>query len=50
MVIDGRDRSFENNGFFLGATLLDKVTTDMSVYQDEIFGPVLSVVRVETFP
>lgn len=50
VVIDGRDRPFENNGFFLGATLLDKVTTDMSVYQDEIFGPVLSVVRVETFP
>jgi len=50
VVIDGRDRPFENKGFFLGATLLDKVTTDMSVYQDEIFGPVLSVVRVETFP
>lgn len=50
VVIDGRDRPFENNGFFLGATLLDKVTTDMSVYRDEIFGPVLSVVRVETFP
>ena len=50
VVIDGRDRPFENKGFFLGATLLDKDTTDMSVYQDEIFGPVLSVVRVETFP
>ena len=49
VVVDGRDRPFENKGFFLGATLLDKVTTDMSVYQDEIFGPVLSVVRVETF-
>jgi malonate-semialdehyde dehydrogenase (acetylating)/methylmalonate-semialdehyde dehydrogenase len=33
------------NGFFVGGTLLDKVTPDMSVYRDEIFGPVLSVLR-----
>ena len=49
VVVDGRDRSFDNDGFFLGASLIDEVTTDMSVYQDEIFGPVLSVVRVETY-
>ena len=37
------------DGFFVGATLLDHVTTDMRVYQEEIFGPVLSIVRAETF-
>jgi len=36
-------------GFFLGATLLDGVTADMSVYTDEIFGPVLAIVRVESY-
>jgi malonate-semialdehyde dehydrogenase (acetylating)/methylmalonate-semialdehyde dehydrogenase len=49
VVVDGRDTQFNNNGFFTGVTLLDNVTTDMSVYQDEIFGPVLSVVRVDTY-
>ena len=49
VVVDGRDHEFDNDGFFLGASLIDNVTTDMSVYTDEIFGPVLSVVRVETF-
>ena len=37
------------NGFWLGPTLIDHVTPEMSVYTDEIFGPVLSVVRVETY-
>jgi malonate-semialdehyde dehydrogenase (acetylating)/methylmalonate-semialdehyde dehydrogenase len=36
-------------GFFFGVTLLDHVTTDMSCYREEIFGPVLSVVRVDTY-
>jgi len=36
-------------GFFLGATLLDGVTADMSVYTDEIFGPVLAIVRAESY-
>ncbi len=49
VVIDGRNNEFDGDGFFLGASLIDKVTTDMSVYTDEIFGPVLSVVRVATF-
>ena len=49
VVVDGRDKSFDGDGFFVGATLIDRVTTDMSVYQDEIFGPVLSVVRVDTY-
>jgi malonate-semialdehyde dehydrogenase (acetylating)/methylmalonate-semialdehyde dehydrogenase len=50
VVLDGRKTSFDNDGFFLGATLLDKVTPGMSVYNDEIFGPVLSVVRVDSYP
>ena len=37
------------DGFWLGPTLIDHVTPEMSVYTDEIFGPVLSVVRVETY-
>tara|TARA_B110000438_G_scaffold302167_1_gene359027 strand:- start:1440 stop:2927 length:1488 start_codon:yes stop_codon:yes gene_type:complete len=49
LVVDGREQIFENNGFFIGVSLLDQVTTEMSVYKDEIFGPVLSVVRVESY-
>jgi malonate-semialdehyde dehydrogenase (acetylating)/methylmalonate-semialdehyde dehydrogenase len=51
LVVDGRDLKVEGyeNGFFLGPCLFDKVTTDMSIYTDEIFGPVLVVVRADTF-
>ena len=49
VVVDGRDRTFDGEGFFLGVTLLDHVTPDMTVYTDEIFGPVLVVVRTETY-
>ncbi len=49
VVIDGRTDSFDNNGNFIGCSLIDHVTTDMSVYTDEIFGPVLCVVRVDTY-
>ncbi|RZT85828.1 malonate-semialdehyde dehydrogenase (acetylating)/methylmalonate-semialdehyde dehydrogenase [Pseudonocardia sediminis] len=51
VVVDGRTGEFdaEGEGFFVGPTLLDHVGTGMSVYTDEIFGPVLSVVRVETY-
>lgn len=45
VVIDGRESDVPDEGYFLGATLLDSVTPDMIVYRDEIFGPVLSVVR-----
>ena len=50
VVIDGRDLVVEGHegGFFVGPTLIDHVTTDMSVYTDEIFGPVLAVLRVPT--
>ncbi len=49
VVVDGRERQFEGRGFFLGASLLDAVRPGMRVYEDEIFGPVLGVVRVETY-
>ena len=51
VVVDGRQVSpdADGSGFFLGPTLLDRVPTTSSAYTDEIFGPVLSVVRVETY-
>jgi malonate-semialdehyde dehydrogenase (acetylating)/methylmalonate-semialdehyde dehydrogenase len=49
VVRDGRQQHFDSEGFFLGVSLLDNVTTDMSCYTDEIFGPVLSVVRTGTY-
>jgi malonate-semialdehyde dehydrogenase (acetylating)/methylmalonate-semialdehyde dehydrogenase len=49
VVVDGRQADLPADGFFLGTTLLDRVTPQMSVYTDEIFGPVLSVVRVDTY-
>lgn len=49
VVVDGRAGDLPEQGFFLGTTLLDHVTPEMTVYTDEIFGPVLSVVRVETY-
>ncbi len=51
VVVDGRDPEVNGSpdGFWLGPTLLDQVPTSSSVYQDEIFGPVLSVVRVDGY-
>ena len=49
VVVDGREQDVPEDGFFLGMTLLDDVTPDMTVYRDEIFGPVLSVVRVDSY-
>ena len=49
VVVDGRDLKVDGDGFFLGPTLLDNVTPKMSVYTDEIFGPVLSILRVNTY-
>ena len=46
LVADGRETAPDNGGFFLGVSLLDDVTPAMDAYRDEIFGPVLSVVRV----
>lgn len=51
LLVDGRGVKVEGHegGYYVGATLFDKVTTDMSIYREEIFGPVLSVVRVDDF-
>jgi malonate-semialdehyde dehydrogenase (acetylating)/methylmalonate-semialdehyde dehydrogenase len=51
VVVDGRDVNPDGdaNGYWLGPTLIDKVPTSSKVYQDEIFGPVLSVVRVNSY-
>jgi malonate-semialdehyde dehydrogenase (acetylating) / methylmalonate-semialdehyde dehydrogenase len=49
VVVDGRETTVPEGGFFLGTTLLDAVTPEMSVYTDEIFGPVLCVLRAETY-
>ena len=51
LVVDGRGFELQGHekGFFIGPTLLDKVTTDMTSYKEEIFGPVLQLVRAETF-
>ena len=51
LVVDGRGYKVpgNENGFFVGGTLFDHVTPDMKIYKEEIFGPVLSVVRVRDF-
>jgi malonate-semialdehyde dehydrogenase (acetylating)/methylmalonate-semialdehyde dehydrogenase len=51
LIVDGRGFSLQGyeNGYFIGGSLFDNVTTDMSIYREEIFGPVLSVVRADTF-
>jgi malonate-semialdehyde dehydrogenase (acetylating)/methylmalonate-semialdehyde dehydrogenase len=49
LVADGRAADVPADGFFLGVSLLDDVRPQMSVYTDEIFGPVLCVVRAETY-
>src|SRR5256714_10187469 len=48
LVADGRDVERDGDGFFLGPCLFDHVRPEMSIYRDEIFGPVLSVVRAST--
>ncbi len=49
VLADGRETAPEGDGFFLGVSLLDNVTTEMDAYRDEIFGPVLGVMRVDTY-
>ena len=51
LVLDGRGFSLQGheNGFFIGPTLFDRVRPGMKSYQDEIFGPVLQIVRAQTF-
>ena len=49
VVVDGRNADLPKEGFFLGVSLIDNVKPGMGSYDDEIFGPVLSVVRVDTY-
>jgi malonate-semialdehyde dehydrogenase (acetylating)/methylmalonate-semialdehyde dehydrogenase len=49
LVVDGRKGAPAGSGFFLGASLFDRVTPGMKIYREEIFGPVLSVVRASNF-
>ncbi|OKH86371.1 CoA-acylating methylmalonate-semialdehyde dehydrogenase [Thalassospira sp. TSL5-1] len=51
LVVDGRGFKLQGyeNGYFIGGSLFDRVTPDMSIYTDEIFGPVLSVVRADSY-
>ncbi|PPC99062.1 MAG: methylmalonate-semialdehyde dehydrogenase (CoA acylating) [Hyphomicrobium sp.] len=51
LVVDGRGLQLQGyeNGYFIGGSLFDRVTRDMAIYRQEIFGPVLSVVRAESY-
>ena len=49
VVVDGREADVPSQGFFLGVSLVDNVKPGMKVYDEEIFGPVLVVTRVETY-
>ena len=51
LVLDGRGVTIEGheNGFYIGATIFDRATKDMSIYRQEIFGPVLTVIRADSF-
>ena len=51
LVVDGRNLNLQGyeNGYFLGGSLFDRVTTDMRIYKEEVFGPVLSVVRAQSY-
>jgi malonate-semialdehyde dehydrogenase (acetylating)/methylmalonate-semialdehyde dehydrogenase len=51
LVVDGRDFKMQGyeNGFYVGGCLFDNVTKDMRIYKEEIFGPVLSVLRAESY-
>jgi malonate-semialdehyde dehydrogenase (acetylating)/methylmalonate-semialdehyde dehydrogenase len=51
LVVDGRDFALQGyeNGYFVGGTLFDHVTTDMTIYREEIFGPVVCVARADSF-
>jgi malonate-semialdehyde dehydrogenase (acetylating)/methylmalonate-semialdehyde dehydrogenase len=51
LVVDGRDFALQGyeNGYFVGGSLFDHVTTDMTIYREEIFGPVVSVARADSF-
>jgi malonate-semialdehyde dehydrogenase (acetylating)/methylmalonate-semialdehyde dehydrogenase len=49
VVVDGGAQTFEGGGFYIAPSLIDNVTPAMACYQQEIFGPVLNIVRVDTY-
>ena len=51
LIVDGRNLKLQGyeNGYYIGGCLFDHVTKDMKIYKEEIFGPVLSVVRAKNF-
>jgi len=49
VVVDGRENDLPKDGFFLAPSLIDSVKPGMKAYDEEIFGPVLSVTRVDTY-
>jgi len=49
VVLDGREMEFEEGGFFIGPTVVDRVEPSMEVYRDEIFGPLLVMLRADSF-
>ena len=49
VLVDGREHPLWETGFFVGPSVIDNVTTEMDCYKDEIFGPVMTVVRVKTY-
>jgi malonate-semialdehyde dehydrogenase (acetylating)/methylmalonate-semialdehyde dehydrogenase len=49
VLVDGREHPLWGTGFFFGPSVIDHVTTEMDCYKDEIFGPVMTVVRVDTY-
>ncbi len=49
LIVDGREISRDGDGFWLGPTLIDHVTEEMDIHRHEVFGPVLAVVRVDSY-
>ncbi|WP_277601125.1 aldehyde dehydrogenase family protein, partial [Xanthomonas euvesicatoria] len=49
LIVDGRDFRSNTGGYFIGGSLFDHVTPDMKIYKEEIFGPVLAVVRTPDY-
>jgi malonate-semialdehyde dehydrogenase (acetylating)/methylmalonate-semialdehyde dehydrogenase len=49
VLVDGREHPIWGTGFFVGPSVIDRVSTEMDCYRDEIFGPVMTVVRADTY-
>ena len=49
VIVDGRELDVDGEGFFIGPSVIDSVTTEMSVYRDEVFGPLLVMLKADSF-